>query len=114
PEGALGFGEGGAAHGGRFIRAAEEFFRPELLNRLDAVVPFSPLGRAALEKIAEREIARVLARDGLARRRIATTVDAAVRARVLETGYHPRYGARPLKRAVERLVAAPLAAFVAA
>jgi len=119
PEGALGFGEAedGAAteaHAGRFLAAAEAFFRPELVARLDAIIPFRALPRATIEGIAGRLVESALARDGLARRGTRAHVSRAVIDLCAREGFHPRYGARPLKRAVERLVAAPIAALLSA
>ncbi len=108
PEGALGFG-GGADRGAPFIAAAEAFFRPELLNRLDAIVPFDPLGPEVVRAIARREVAKALARDGLERRGVRVEAAPALVDAVVAAGFDPRYGARPLKRAVERLLVRPLA-----
>ena len=80
---------------------------PEFLNRIDEIVPFLPLGRAEIARIADMQLdslARRLAGDGL---RLSFT-DAA-RALVAERGYAPAYGARPVKRAVDDLVVDTLA-----
>ena len=75
---------------------------------------FRPLGAEIAEKIARREVARVLERSGLARRRLAVDVEPAVFALLLREGYSPAFGARPLKRTVERLVLLPVARSIAA
>ena len=85
------------------------FFRPEFVNRLDAVVPFAPLSEATVRQIAVAELAKVADRDGLRHRGIRLRwTDAAV-ARLCVAGYDRRYGARPLQRTIEQLVVAPLA-----
>ncbi len=114
PAAAAGFGPAGSAAGReRFLKAAEGFFRPELLNRLDAIVPFDSLSRGAIARIAGREIERALERDGLARREVAVEVAPDLVERAIEVGFDPRFGARPLKRAVERTIVNPIARWLA-
>lgn len=96
------------------LRELGRFFRPEFLNRLDRVVNFRPLSEETAEKIARREVARVLERSGIARRRLAVDVEPAVLPLLLREGYSPAFGARPLKRTVERLVLLPVARAIAA
>ncbi len=86
------------------LRAA---FRPEFLNRVDDIVLFNPLGREQLERIVDLQLARVSAL--LAQRNIRIELTPAARALILTEGYDPAYGARPLRRAVQRLVQDPLA-----
>jgi ATP-dependent Clp protease ATP-binding subunit ClpC len=87
-------------------RAVREFFPPELLNRIDRVVRFRPLDRPACERIAEKEIARLMARPGLTGRSVLVTVADRVKKRVVEEAFDPALGARPLKRWLEEHVAA--------
>ena len=96
------------------LRELGRVFRPEFLNRLDRIVTFRPLSAETAEKIARRELARVMERSGIARRRLSVDVDPAVLPLLLREGYTPAYGARPLKRTVERLVLLPLARAIAA
>lgn len=84
-----------------------ETFRPEFLNRLDDIVVFRPLTEADLAKIVEIQLARVA--ELAARQDVALTVSEAAKARIAREGYDPAFGARPLKRAVQRLVQDPLA-----
>ena len=86
------------------LRAA---FRPEFLNRVDDIVIFNPLGREQLEKIVDLQLARVATL--LAARNVRVELTPAARALVLAEGFDPAYGARPLRRAVQRLVQDPLA-----
>ncbi|KAK9830429.1 hypothetical protein WJX72_011733 [[Myrmecia] bisecta] len=78
------------------------YFRPEMLNRMDEVVVFRQLGQAEVRHIADLVIAETAAR--LAARNMTLELAPAVMAKICEEGYEPAYGARPLKRAVTRLV----------
>jgi ATP-dependent Clp protease ATP-binding subunit ClpB len=83
------------------------FFRPELLNRIDEIVVFRPLTRPNLRKIVELELT-ALGRL-LADKRISLDADEAACALLVELGYDPGLGARPLKRAILKHVQDPLA-----
>ncbi len=96
-----------------FQEAARKFFRPELVNRIDFLVPFRELDRAALRGIARIMLDQALAREGFARRRIELSYEPEVLDLLVEQGFDPRYGARPMKRAVENLVLVPLSRFLA-
>lgn len=110
----VGFGQGGTASWAEhFAGEARRFFRPELFNRIDHVVPFAALGAEAIEGIADRELARLAMREGLHHRGVRLVVPEAVRARMVERGTDARYGARPLKRTIERELAAPIARHLA-
>jgi ATP-dependent Clp protease ATP-binding subunit ClpB len=91
-------------------RELHRHFRPEFLNRVDDVIVFRPLGREELRKIVELQLRRVeaLAADlGVELEMTPEAVDL-----IAEEGYDPAYGARPLKRAIQRLVQDPLALHV--
>lgn len=92
-----------------FERAVQTFLRPEMFNRLDRIVPFAPLDAGTISQIARRELARISNRDGLRLRDVRIEVSDDAVARLAEGGYEPRYGARPLKRTIERNLVAPLA-----
>jgi ATP-dependent Clp protease ATP-binding subunit ClpA len=92
-----------------FTRAVEAFVRPELFNRIDRVVPFAPLDADAIRTIARRQLDLVQQRDGVRYRGVLLDVAAEVADCLARKGYDPRYGARPLKRAIERELLAPLA-----
>ena len=92
------------------IRSPDELrdrFRPEFLNRVDEVVVFEELTREQLADIVELQLARL--RERLAERRLALEVTDAAKELIAEEGWDPAYGARPLKRAIQRLVENPLA-----
>lgn len=94
-------------------RKVEEHFRPEFVNRLDQIVVFKPLDDSAVRQIARRELGDVLMREGLVRRNVLVEIDDNVIDLLAEHGFNATYGARPLKRAIERLVVLPLARFLA-
>jgi ATP-dependent Clp protease ATP-binding subunit ClpB len=87
--------------------AARRRFRPELLNRLDEQVVFHRLERGHMRAIVDIQLARLARR--LAARQIEVTVSDAAKDLLIAQGYDPQYGARPLKRAIQRLVENELA-----
>jgi ATP-dependent Clp protease ATP-binding subunit ClpB len=92
------------------IRSAEQLrdrFRPEFLNRVDEIVEFEPLSRDQIAEIVELQLARL--RERLAERHIVLDLTEAAKEALAEAGWDPAYGARPLKRAIQRLVENPLA-----
>jgi ATP-dependent Clp protease ATP-binding subunit ClpB len=89
------------------MEALRTAFRPEFLNRVDDIVLFNPLGRAQLEKIVDLQLVRVATL--LASRSVRVELTPAARTLVLAEGFDTAYGARPLRRAVQRLVQDPLA-----
>jgi ATP-dependent Clp protease ATP-binding subunit ClpB len=92
------------------IRSAEamtEHFRPEFLNRIDEIVEFHPLSKEQIGEIVELQLRRVEAR--LAERGLTLALSDGARAALAEAGWDPTYGARPLKRAIQRLLENPLA-----
>ena len=108
----IGFAGGPA--GPAYRAAAMKFFRPEFFNRLDAVVTFDPLGPAAVRAIARRELDAINKRDGIAAAGVTLEWADELVDRLAEVGFDARYGARPLQRAVERLVVAELAKWLLA
>lgn len=98
-----------AARAADFEEAVRRFVRPELLNRLDAILPFDALDPTRIRQIAAREVERALRRDGLRQRGIALEVDAATLDALAARGFDPQLGARQLKRAIERELVVPIA-----
>ncbi len=92
-----------------FVREVEKFLRPEMFNRLDRLVPFAPLDAPTIQQIAKREWEKVLARDGIRFRGVCISASEGVVSHLAESGFDARYGARPLKRAIERELLAPVA-----
>ncbi|MEM9189123.1 MAG: AAA family ATPase [Myxococcota bacterium] len=101
----VGFGREGSGATEAMLSAVREFFPPELFNRIDRVVPFRPLGREAALQIARKELRQLLGRRGLIARRIWATPTRSVVAKVVEEGFSPEFGARPVKRYLEDHVA---------
>ncbi|TMM18902.1 MAG: AAA family ATPase, partial [Actinobacteria bacterium] len=91
----------------RTVEEMRERFRPEFLNRIDEIVVFHQLTREQLAEIVELQLARLRAR--LADRKIDLELTPAAKELLAEAGWDPTYGARPLKRALQRLVENPLA-----
>ena len=91
----------------RVLAALRQQFRPEFLNRVDDVVVFRPLGEAELERIVDLQLARV--ERLVAGQKLRLEVTPAARKRLARDGYDPAYGARPLKRSIQRLLQNPLA-----
>jgi ATP-dependent Clp protease ATP-binding subunit ClpB len=91
----------------RSLEDMRERFRPEFLNRVDEIVVFEQLTREQLGEIVELQLARLRAR--LADRRIDVELTPAAKELLAEAGWDPAYGARPLKRALQRLIENPLA-----
>jgi ATP-dependent Clp protease ATP-binding subunit ClpC len=89
--------------------AIKNFFRPELIGRLDAVVAFRPLPPDALSRIVDLELDKLRARPGFIARNMKLVVTAAARTRLAELGHDEKLGARPLRRTIEDLIVAPLA-----
>jgi ATP-dependent Clp protease ATP-binding subunit ClpB len=91
----------------RVEQALRMTFRPEFLNRIDETVIFHRLGRDELRQIVDLQLTRVS--DRLAARRIVLEVTDAARDAIAEAGHDPAFGARPLKRAIQRMVENPVA-----
>jgi ATP-dependent Clp protease ATP-binding subunit ClpB len=89
------------------MEALRQAFRPEFINRIDDIVLFNPLAMEQLNKIVDLELAKVM--KLLAERNVRIELTPAARERLVHEGYDPAYGARPLRRTVQRLVQDPLA-----
>ena len=94
------------------LRAIGQTYRPEFQNRLDRVIVFRPLTRDLMRVILHKELSGVLERRGLKDRAWAVEWEASALEFLLERGFSPEMGARPLKRAIEQYVIAPLAATI--
>jgi len=82
-------------------------FKPEFLNRIDDIITFKSLGKSEITKIIDIQLGEL--RKHLADRKITLELTAAARDALFQEGYDPAFGARPLKRAIQRLIADPLA-----
>ena len=84
-----------------------EYFKPEFVNRIDEIVRFAPLTRDDLGAIVEIQLQHLI--DRLAERRITLAITPAARLALAERGYDAEFGARPLKRLIQRVIADPAA-----
>lgn len=94
----------------KLVRALENYFRPEFLNRLDAIIPFNSLTQADMGKIIDiylKKMDRVLAKKG-----IKVDISAEAKKVLADKGYDKKFGARPLRRVVEQDLETPIAKLV--
>ena len=96
----------------QILRAIGQTFRPEFQNRLDKVIVFRPLTRDLMRQILKKELNQVLQRRGLKYRDWAVEWEASAQDFLLEKGFSAEMGARPLKRAIDQYLIAPLAATI--
>jgi ATP-dependent Clp protease ATP-binding subunit ClpB len=89
------------------MAALRELFRPEFLNRIDDIVMFQPLGKDQIEHIIGLQMRNVV--KLLADRKITLELTPAAKTLLFREGFDPAYGARPMKRAIQRLIQDPLA-----
>jgi ATP-dependent Clp protease ATP-binding subunit ClpA len=101
----VGFGEAGARK--TATGALERAFSPEFRNRLDAILQFAPLGKAEMERVADKHLREL--DDQLKEKGVSLTCTPAARAWLAEKGYDPAFGARPMARLIERELRRPLA-----
>lgn len=106
----LGFRAGESTLTRDFRNYLAKYFRPEFINRLDEVLTFNALGRETLRRILDKQLAEVYSRLAAQKLTLALTDDA--REIILSQGYDPANGARPLTRAIERLLTRPLSSFI--
>ena len=87
--------------------ALKQHFKPEFLNRIDDIITFKSLGKEEIAKIIDFQLETL--RKHLADRKISLELTPAAREALFREGYDPAFGARPLKRAIQKLLADPLA-----
>lgn len=102
---AIGFG-GGANPS--YTSAISKYFRPEFVNRIDTIVTFQALDQEAIRRITDKELAALQQREGIAKMNIDLSFTERLRQAIGSIGFDERYGARPLQRAVEQQIVAPL------
>src|SRR5262249_50699105 len=107
----------GAFAGGEYERMKESVldelrrhFRPEFLNRVDEIIVFHSLTEEDLKHIVDIQLERL--RERLAERHITITLDDAAKTHLVRVGYDQTYGARPLKRAIQKEIETPLARLI--
>jgi len=89
--------------------AIRRYFRPEFVNRIDGVVLFDPLGPREVERICRKELKELRKREGFIKNGIQLEYSEALIQRLIRVGFDPRYGARPLQRAIEQYIVNPFA-----
>lgn len=102
----VGFGGGNATN---YESAIGKFFRPEFVNRIDHIVPFQALSSEDILAITRLELNGIRQREGFQKRALSLTFGKDLEDYLAAVGYDERYGARPLQRALERELIAPLA-----
>lgn len=108
----LGFGAGNSGDSyahlkDKMIEAAKQLYKPELLNRMDEIIVFHQLNREDVRKILDIELTKVKGR--LAAKRMTLKLEDSAVEFLIDKGFDPQYGARPLRRAIERYLEDPLA-----
>ena len=86
------------------------FLKPELRNRIDDIIHFNDLNKDAIEKIVDIHIKRMI--DTLAQQGLTCTVDDSIREYLVKYGYEPEFGARPIKRLIQREILSELSKFM--
>ncbi|MFK8005783.1 MAG: AAA family ATPase [Saprospiraceae bacterium] len=92
----------------RYLRAVQDYFKPEIYNRIDQVIPFEPLSQDTVRFVVEREIEALKKREGIRFRKIDLTIEDEVLDYLSKEGYDSRYGARYLQRALRQELIIPL------
>jgi len=92
-----------------FMSAVQQFFRPELFNRIDEVIPFAPLSSEVIHYVVEREIDLFKKMEGIQFRRLELKLSKTVYDHLAVIGYSPEYGARQLQRTIKERLIIPLA-----
>ena len=106
---ALGIDPARVDDGARFSQAVDEHFRPEFVNRIDAIVPFAALSRAEIREVAEHAARSIALRPGLMELGVSLSVTEAALDRLTAEGYDAEFGARAMRRELEDGLVAPVA-----
>jgi len=109
----IGFGNSLMSTDMHYLQKMENFFRPEFINRIDYIVPFAHLSETSIRIITENEIQKAITRYGIIKRNITLEVEKEITELIIQEGFSPVYGARPVKRAIEKLLVNPLARYIA-
>lgn len=105
----------GFTHGGNTtlpMHILERYFRPEFLNRFQHVLAFHSLNHSQVRQIAKSEVKNIVKRSGIVSRNLVVDIDDSVIDAIVRHGYSDRYGARALKREVQRRLALPVASYL--
>ena len=96
-----------------YLKAVQDFFRPEWVNRIDRIVPFDVLNEQELKQITQLMLDEVVARQGLSRRCTMLDISADAQTWLARRGHDPQYGARATRRTIEQDLVAPVSRFLA-
>lgn len=107
----IGFGSG-MPDEATYHSAIAQYFRPEFVNRIDSVVMFNPLNSEDIQKITIKELNDLKQREGFTKIGLDLTFSENLLQHLAAIGFDERYGARPLQRAIEREIVAPLARWI--
>jgi ATP-dependent Clp protease ATP-binding subunit ClpC len=110
-QGSIGFSDASAS---TYEREIQTFFRPEFFNRIDSVVTFHPLSLDVCKLIVRKELAEIAAREGIVRRKLQLVFGERLIDYLMQKGFDPRYGARPLQRTLENQVVTQLSKYLVA
>lgn len=106
----VGFNQSNAIKEANILDSLGDFFKPEFLNRFDNIIEFKPLSKASLAKIVELMLTEL--KENLAERDITLAVSDEVMEKLIELGYHPSFGARPLRRVIQEQLEDQIADFI--
>ncbi|WP_046175211.1 ATP-dependent Clp protease ATP-binding subunit [Domibacillus indicus] len=106
----VGFEKQPEASIGSVLESLSDYFKPEFLNRFDAIIEFQALGKEQLAQIVDLMIAEL--NEMLAEQQMKIEVDKAVKEKLAEQGYSPQFGARPLRRVIQEQIEDGIADFV--
>lgn len=98
-----------ASLGEHFINAVQKYFRPELYNRIDQIIPFQPLSQEVVRYVVDRELNLLRKREGIKFRKMDFMIDEKIHDFLAEKGYNAKYGARYLQRTIREKLILPLA-----
>jgi len=104
-----GFGNTSRSTQELYQEAIRRYFRPELVNRIDQIIAFQALDKQLIRAIVSRELVQFKNRDGIRYRKLELDIQENALDRLVEEGFHPKYGGRQLQRAIRELIALPLA-----
>lgn len=104
----VGFGSG-APDDRALLSAINQFFRPEFVNRIDGIVFFNALNQDDILQITKKELAELRMREGFIKRSLQLEFSDTLVHQLARVGFDPKYGARPLQRAIEQQLVSPLA-----
>lgn len=92
-----------------YLGEVRRYFRPEIFNRIDQVIPFYSLDKTVMQTVVERELNLLTKREGILHRNLEVHIRPAVYDFIAQTGYDPKYGARALQRSLQETLIIPLA-----